>query len=337
MYGDLLTMANHLRKLVRPVVVLGLLTVIAITPLEAFAATTPPLTGQALEIGPPVLNLTANPGDTLHSSIELRDISSSSLVVTNQVNDFTAQGEDGTPKVILDPSITSPYSFKTWLASIPTINLKSRDVKTVPITIVVPQNASPGGYYGIVRFTGTAPQVNGTGVSLNASLGALIFIRVKGTAQENVSISEFSSNNGKGATDFFQSTPFSFLVRLQNNGNLYEQPTGLITITDMFNHTVATLPVNEGQSIILPQTIRKFNVSLDSSVLGDKVLFGKYHAHLDVTYGANSQKISRDMNFTVLPVGLMLGGAILVIILIVILGFAIRRYNKYIVSRAGNK
>ena len=58
--------------------------------------------GQALEIAPPVLNLKADPGETIQAKISLRDVSTTSLLVTNEINDFTAVGEDGTPKVIMN-------------------------------------------------------------------------------------------------------------------------------------------------------------------------------------------------------------------------------------------
>src|SRR5438105_15027462 len=70
----------------------------------------PANTGQALEIAPPVINLTANPGQTIKTQILLRDISSGSLIVTGQANDFVAAGEDGTPKVILNEEANNPYS-----------------------------------------------------------------------------------------------------------------------------------------------------------------------------------------------------------------------------------
>lgn len=57
--------------------------------------------GQALEIAPPVVALTADPGQKLDTQINLRDISSSPLVVTGTLNDFSAQGEDGNPKSTL--------------------------------------------------------------------------------------------------------------------------------------------------------------------------------------------------------------------------------------------
>src|SRR5579872_6683381 len=67
-------------------------------------ATPPPPTnpsyGQALEIAPPVVELTANPGQSINTQIYLRDISSGPLIVSGEADDFAAAGENGTPKIL---------------------------------------------------------------------------------------------------------------------------------------------------------------------------------------------------------------------------------------------
>src|ERR1700692_3700935 len=87
----------------------------------AFAATTtsqpnPVNNGQALEIAPPLIYLSVNPGQTVTTPIYIRDISSGDLIVTGQVNDFVAAGENGTPKIILNNDTNDPYSLKSWVA-----------------------------------------------------------------------------------------------------------------------------------------------------------------------------------------------------------------------------
>jgi hypothetical protein len=126
--------------------------------IPTFAATGAP--GQALEIAPPVLNIKANPGETVKTVINLRDVSTSSLVVRNQINDFIAAGEDGTPKILLDDNDqTSPYSLKTWVQPLPQFTLKPKEVNQLPLTIHVPKSAAPGGYYAVIRFTASPPDL----------------------------------------------------------------------------------------------------------------------------------------------------------------------------------
>jgi hypothetical protein len=291
-------------------------------------------TGQALEIAPPVVLLKANPGQTITTQISLRDVSKGSLIVSNQINDFEASGENGIPKININTSRPGPYSIVSWINPLSELTLNSKQIKSLPITINVPANASPGGYYGIIRFTATPPELKGTGVSLSASLGALIFIRVNGEAKENLTVASFTASDGNKTGWLFESTPIQFDIRLKNNGNMFEQPVGVISITDMFNKKIADVNVNLPQNYILPQSIRKFSQILDSSQLGNRWLFGKYKAELKLTYGANNQTLTQNLTFWVIPWRLILVIIVVLIGVIIALYYTIKRYNRYVIKRA---
>jgi hypothetical protein len=267
---------------------------------EVFAATTPPKAappppppnfGEALEIAPPVIYLSLNPGQTVKTQIFLRDISSGPLVVGGQANDFTAAGEDGTPKILLDnEDNNNPYSMKSWVVAPATLNLVPKEVKTMAITINVPKDASPGGHYGIIRFTATPPSLKSSGVSLSTSLGALMLVTV---SQAN--------------------------------------------ITDMFGRKVGTVNINLPPRNILPQSTRKFEDSLDKSVIGKRRLFGHYSAKLTVTYGKDKKSLTSTLGFWIIPYRLI---AIIIALLIAgffALRFAIRRYNRFIIGQSGRR
>lgn len=306
-----------------------------IVPASVHAATpNSATTGQALEIAPPVLTLSANPGQTIHAQLSLRDVSSGSLFVTGQVNDFLAAGEDGTPKIILDNETNNPYSLKDWIAPLQSLTLVSREIKTLPVTINIPANAAPGGHYGVIRFTATAPELHDTGVSLSASLGSLVLVTVNGKIKESLAVQEFSANkNGKTGT-LFESAPLNFVARIKNNGNVHEQPVGQVIITDMFGKKLAAVNVNVPPHNILPASIRKFSQPLDGTVIGNKKLFGHYTAKLKLTYGTNKQTLTASLGFWVIPYRL-----IAFIILLLVGGFflirtAIKRYNRLIITKA---
>ena len=293
--------------------------------------------GQALEIAPPVISLKADPGQTITTQINLRDISTSSLIVRSQVNNFVAAGEDGTPKLLLDENdeeTASLYSLKEWVDTLPDMILESKEIKNLPVTINVPADASPGGYFGVVRFTATAPELNETGVSLSASLGALILVRVSGDVKESIKIEEFSVNDRIRSGTLFESTPLEFVVRLKNEGNIHEQPTGKITITDMFDNKVATVNVNLEKNNVLPDSIRKFTAQLDSAVIGNKKLFGRYKAELAVTYGDKSEVVESSLEFWVIPYKLIIVFSLGFVIVFILLRYSIKRYNKHIIKKA---
>ncbi len=290
--------------------------------------------GQALEIAPPVLSLKANPGDVIDAKISLRDVSGSRLIVKGQVNDFVASGEDGTPKLLLEEGESSPYSLKGWIDPLPQLTLNSKEVQDLPVTIRVPANAAPGGYFAVVRFTATAPELDQTGVALSASLGALILLRVNGDATESMSVEEFIVSKNGQVTSLFESTPIDFIVRVNNAGNVHEQPTGQAVVKDMFGNTIGAVNVNLVGGNVLPKSVRKFSQPLDKSILGDRILFGRYTADLTMHYGSTNQTATSSVAFWIIPWKLILlvtaglvGGFFLI-------RYGLRRYNQYVIKQA---
>lgn len=315
----------------------GLVGAGALTANAQAPASAPEGSGQALEIAPPLINVTADPGETIKARIMLRDISDTPLVVTSQINDFVAAGEDGTPKILLEDDPNNPYSIKDWISPFPRLTLQPDEIRELPVTITVPANASPGGYYGVVRFTATPPELEGTGVSLSASLGALVLLRVNGDAKEDLAIEEFSVSKNDRIGSVFESTPLDFIIRLQNTGNIHLQPVGQVGITDMFGNKLAAINVNLSQDNILPSSIRKFEETLDKSIIGNKMLFGRYTADLNIPYGDGNQVLTASKTFWVIPytlIGIIIGA---LIVGFFILRHLIRRYNRHIIKKAGGR
>jgi hypothetical protein len=302
---------------------------------STFAATSAnPSYGQALEIAPPLIYLSVNPGQTLTTQIYIRDISSGSLIVSGIANNFIAAGQDGTPKILLNNSTPDPFAMESWLAPIPSLTLVPREIKALIVTLHIPANATPGGHYGVIRFTATPPSLQGSGVSIATSLGSLMLVTVSGKITENLSVNNFSVNHGGTTGTIFQSGPLNFVEQLKNNGNVQEQPIGQVTIKDMFGNKLAAVNVNLPPANVLPDSIRKFSEPLDSTVIGNKILFGKYTANLKITYGASHKVITETLVFWVIPYTLI---AIVIILLVggfFILRTLIRRYNRYILAQS---
>lgn len=290
--------------------------------------------GQALEIGPTVLSFDADPGQTITSKITLRNISSSTRIVTNEINDFTANGEDGTPRILLEDDPSNPYSIKKWMDPVSALTLKSKEVTEITIKINVPANASPGGYYGVIRFTGNAPDLDDTGVALSGSLGTLMILTVNGDVKENLNIEEYSVNYGGKTGNFFETTPLNFAVRLKNTGNIHEEPYIRVAVKDMFGKAVAGVKLNSPPEKVLPNSIRRYDEDFGKSVLGNKILFGRYTAEVTIVYGKSDKTIKQTISFWVIPYRII--GAIIaaIIILFIVLRFGIKRYNRHIISRS---
>lgn len=303
------------------------------------AATTPPDgtgSSQALEISPPVIELSGSPGETVKTQISVRDVANTPLIVKGQVNDFVANdSEDGIPKILVENGEESPYSMKSWFSPLSQLTLQPKKIENLTIAINIPKTAAPGGYYSTIRFTANPPGVEGTGVSLSASLGALVLMRVKGDAKESLSVAEFGTYDSfKRTAWLFESSPVNFVLRTKNDGNIHEQPVGQATVKDMFGSTVGLVNINLDKKNVLPGSIRKFDGTLDKAVIGDRMLFGRYTADLVVTYGATGKQIAMSVSFWVIPWKL----ALVVIVGLVggffLIRFGLRRYNDYILSKS---
>lgn len=316
---------------------LGLLILAVLVSVATVSAATTSATnaGQALEIAPPVVTLSADPGKTLLIPINLRDISNSNLIVTNEINDFVAAGEDGTPKILLnDNNIDNPFSLRDWISPIASINLTPHQIRTINVTLKIPKDATPGGHYGVIRFTANPEELHTTGVSLSASLGSLILINVNGKATEKLSLVDFTASKGGRSSSVFEAAPVTFTERIKNSGNVYEAPAGQITITDMYHKTVGVVNINLQAHNILPQSIRLFTGDLDSSVIGNKHLFGHYTAKLHLIYGSPKQAIDSSISFWVIPYKLISTAVVALVIGFFILRGTIKRYNRRIIAKA---
>lgn len=305
--------------------VLLILAVLAISPLVGAQQANQ---GQGLEISPPLADLKADPGQVVKVDLKIRNVTTQTLVVSSEVNDFTAGGEDGQPKLLLEEGEKSPFSVKDWISTIPQVTLKSGEQQPVSITLNVPANASPGGHYGVVRFTGTPPGLDGTGVSLSASIGQLILVNVSGDINESAKIAEIYVSHNNKRSSLFEYGPLTLTERIQNTGNIHIKPTGTIRVTNMFGKETASFSLNEKGGNVLPQSIRKFEQTLNK-----KLLFGRYTVQVDTVYGADNKIVTDSTTFWVIPYKLIA----IAIGLIVLIIFLAKRYNRYIVKRAGKK
>ena len=310
----------------------------------AYAAPAKQPSGQGLEISPPVIELNADPGQTVTAIIRVRNVTAGPLIAKGKADDFGAgSSEDGKPKILLDEKEATRYSLKYWVAGVPDLKLAPQELKTAVVNIVVPKNAEPGGHFGVIRFTAVPPDLDGTGVSLSASVGTLVLLKVSGAIKDDVSLAELSTSHIKPAdpkkptsvpmfdrqTSFFESGPVGFLVRLRNAGTVHEKATGGITVTDTFGKNVATILVNEKGGNILPDSVRRFEQTLPT-----KGLFGHYTAKLTMSYLGGQRNIDAVTSFWVIPWKLIL--IVLIVLVIVVLGLkvALRRYNQHIIRQA---
>lgn len=285
-----------------------------------------------IQISAPIYNFGIDPGSSAQEIVKVRNVSSKSQTFYPEVFDFRAIGETGTPEFLINSKEDSyTYSLASWVSiSKEGITLKPNESAALNFTINVPSNAEPGGRYAGILFGTVPPQPKGTEIAISNKVGSLILVRVSGAAKELTNLKEFST-----PANFYENPPVDFLVRVENKGNVHVRPKGNITIKDTFGRKVASLDVNEKEGAVLPESIRRFDKDNDElSWSPGGFTIGKYTATVLLNYGDPAKQLTQSVSFWVVPwkILLVIGVGILILILLLIL--FVKRYNRWVVSRA---
>lgn len=288
---------------------------------------------QGMQISPALVEMNASRGGTYNIKLNVMNVTGSDLSYTSSVADFNSNDETGTPHIVTDNNSPETASIKTWVSIMPPeFVLEPHKSQDITVKITVPYNAEPGGHYGVIRFSGTMPEMQDTGVGLSASAGTLILIRVDGDITEKASLASFygTKNNDQGS--FFESSPITFVTRIQNEGNIHVKPVGDIEVRDMFGGLVANLSVNEDAANVLPSSIRRFETKLDKTWM-----LGRYTASLTLGYGSTGQAITSTIDFWVIPYRVIIVAILTMATIIFILVRMVKVYNRHIINKAKSK
>lgn len=307
---------------------------------------------QATTISPVQVELIGDPGTTLKSSIKVTNETQNSETLYTITLNFEPKGdESGEPNFI-----PTKDGLAAWVKTENSITLGPKEQRVVPFTIQIPANAEPGGYFGAIFTSTTAPRENGSGgVVLSERVGSLVLLRVNGPLVDSGGILEFDTKN----KDFWYiALPVRLYYRFQNSGLDRVRPLGDILIKNWFGRTTQTLNANPEGGNVLPKSIRRFETVWQNHTDGSGAIaalpehgfwskvvyearnfaFGKYTIQLNLAYGSNPlQSATASTSVFILPWHLTLVCVLSFLIVALFLKLFIRRYNRWIIHKASNK
>ncbi len=291
-------MKKHIRQLMVGLVSVAFLAVAIISPVKA--ANTPNQSANGFRISPIRSELTIEKGKRTTLTISVENPTNASTTVRADVLDFIAgTDESGQPKLILDDKTPAPKNdFKKLVGSVPDLELKPNERKTVNVTIAVPADASSGGYYGAVRFVPSSASDQST-VGVVASVGSLVLVTVPGNLNEQLSLVQLSAGQNDKTKSFLSKGKVDIITRLKNTGDIHVKPFGHVDVKNMFGKTVASFELNnsEPRSNVLPDTTRKF-----TNNLLNKSWLGRYTIEANIGYQQGTGNIlSTKSSFWYIP------------------------------------
>jgi hypothetical protein len=301
-----------------------------LAPQALFAA------GLSISVTPTLFEMSAIPLQAWSSSIKVINNNEQDLTVYASVVNFAPQGETGQGKFLpVFEEFTEGKTLAEWITVSEEAYVIPRESSmAVPLTVNIPEDASPGGHYAAIMI-GTRPldSEKTTQVKTSQIVTSLFFVRVAGDVIEKGVVRTFRVEDS-----FVESPEVDFQVRFENKGNVHLQPQGDIEITNMWGKERGIVPINHQTHFgnVLPESIREFNFTWK----GEQSItdIGRYKAVLTLAYGQDVRNfVTQSTFFWVIPVKavLIVLGSLAAIILL--FTWSIRMYVRKMLSLSGVK
>jgi hypothetical protein len=293
----------------------------------------------ALTISPARAELTGDKGETISDTFLLINDQDSEQTYYTSVENFESQGESGTPNFT-----ASKEGLPSWVKVEQKITLKKGERVKVPYSISIPQSTESGGHFAAIFLSTVPPTTDQNQVSVGAKVGMLILLRVTGDVKESGGLLSFELKEGK---KLITSLPITFVYRFKNDGNDRVNPEGDIAITNTFGGDVAHLDANKAKGNILPASVRRFEVKYGeedapdaAAPFFDHVKFqynhfalGMYTASMKLSFG-NKGVAETSLRYFVVPWQLLVVIGVVLLVVFIVLSFALKRYNQWIIKQA---
>lgn len=221
-------------------------------------------------VGPGRVEVRMKPGETV-----VRDITVTNRISANRdfelyVEDMSGSA-DGAQAVVLLGDQNGPYSLRDYV-TLPTqkLTLGLGERARIPVSITMPPNAEPGGYYGGVLVT-TIQDDGQRGGELASSpiiarVGTLFFITVEGDAEVSGVLTDFAP---VGKQWLYTKGPIPLGITYENTGSIHLNPAGEIRVRNMLGAEVGFVELEPW--FVLPKSLRVREVTWDR-----EFLFGRY-------------------------------------------------------------
>jgi len=245
-------------------------------------------TPNLLTVSPSIIRLDLAT-DKPETVLEYKNNSNNTIELSLSASDFNELEHGYEPAFINQKDAKNyKYSLSSWISfDKNTILIAPKASEKITVFINKDQ-LSPGGHYGSIQASVVNPNTNDA-VAIQSVLSSLVFVRTN-TGKENESAKIQSLELQRNLLNF----PKTFTLRFQNTGDTDLIPYGLIIIKDIFGSEVARGILNEGSLITLPESIRSYEVKINSNIF----LFPSlYTAEFKGHFGKTNQKMEKEIKF----------------------------------------
>jgi len=197
------------------------------------------------------------------------------------VQDFNTLGESGGLFFVgTNPTeLQKKYGLAKWLSlTQKSITLQPKQSQAIQAQILNLPDLSPGGHYGalMLQAQNTGSTSGNNKVAVRPIASSLLFVTKIGGDTHRLSLS------GVSFSRTLVSLPSSVNLRFHNDGNTHIVPRGNVYLRTASGKLVSRGTINEDSNIVLPETYRQLNVTLQKT--GGFIPSGKYSLQVDFRF-----------------------------------------------------
>ena len=273
-------------------------------------------------VGPGRAELEIKPGQTVVYEMSIANRISDNRRFELEIEDVSGT-EDGNQAVVFLGESRGPYTIKDYI-SFPEdhFNLELGERARIPVTISIPADAEPGGYYGgvlvsTVKNDGATTEAGTAQSPIIARIGTLFFITVPG---ETLKAGETKSLSLATPKPWFEKGPIELHLLYENTGSVHLNPYGELRIRNFFGEEVGFVEVEPW--FVLPKSLRTRTVMFDR-----EVLFGRYTVTASINRGYDDVVDEVSTVFWVLPWKVLVSVFLFVFILLFSIRFFVRTFE----------
>lgn len=257
--------------------------------------------------------LEIKPGETIQTSVQLKNVSGKTQTVGSQVKDFIIDKDGRTPiPVTATEAAPLRWSLASWVTISPsTRTIAPNEIAQFDVVIRAPANALPGGHYAMIVHSPVSEAVKAakagrklqSASAVSPQVGTLVYVKVPGDIHEEAFIRSFQAPSWME----FGPVPMSYLV--ENLSDIHISPQASIEVKNIFGMTkekIVIEPLN-----IFPYSTRQFSAQFDNT-WG----FGPYTAHLTVPFGTSGKIVSSSIVFWMFPYRIVLSVLVLFFVIL---------------------
>jgi len=274
-------------------------------------------------VGPGRFALDIAPGESKTVLLNISNRLGSKRLFRLTTEDLTTD-TDGSSAIQLLGDEVGPYTIKDYISvEYNSFYIENNTRAVVPVTVSLPANAEPGGFYGSI-LTEVMPEVRDDAdvevaptTAVVNRIGTLFYVKTPGDIERSGSLLDVVTIPNKA---FYLEGPIDMGIVYENTGSVHLNPYGNVSITNLLGEPVGQVELSPW--FVLPGSVKTREISWNR-----EFLMGRYTVTADIERGYDDLVDTQTLVFWVFPWKLLSMVFAGVFIFFLILRFLLRNFE----------